>query len=146
MDAVGQELAELSVLVTDDSHYTREILKTVLRGFGINKVKEADSGLRAFELLDEADVDLIICDIEMPVLNGIDFVRMLRSRTRPPTHGNLRAPDPNTPVIMLTSHAKKSLVDGAREAGANAFIVKPVVPKVLLDRIEKIVSRREPDK
>lgn len=142
MNVVGQELTDLSVLVTDDSHYTREILKTVLRGFGINKVKEADSGIRAFELLDDGDVDLIICDIEMPVLNGIEFVRMLRSCTRPPAQENLRAADPNTPVIMLTSHAKKSLVDMAREAGANAFIVKPVVPKVLLDRIEKILSRR----
>lgn len=142
MNVVGQELTDLSVLVTDDSHYTREILKTVLRGFGINKVKEADSGIRAFELLDDGDVDLIICDIEMPVLNGIEFVRMLRSRTRPPAQENLRAADPNIPVIMLTSHAKKSLVDMAREAGANAFIVKPVVPKVLLDRIEKILSRR----
>ena len=142
MNGVGQDLADLSVLVIDDSHHTREILKTVLRGFGINMVKEADSGIRAFELLDDGDVDLIICDIEMPVLNGIDFVRMLRSRTRPPAQEHLRVANPNTPVIMLTSHAKKSLVDMAREAGANAFIVKPVVPKVLRDRIEKILSRQ----
>lgn len=142
MTVAGQELADLSVLVTDDSHYTREILKTVLRGFGIHKVKEADSAIRAFELLNDGDVDLIICDIEMPVLNGIEFVRMLRSRAHPPAQEGLRAADPNIPVIMLTSHAKKSLVDMAREAGANAFIVKPVVPKVLLDRIEKILSRR----
>ncbi len=142
MNGGGQDLADLSVLVTDDSHYTREILKTVLRGFGISMVKDADNGVRAFEVLNDGDVDLIICDIEMPVLNGIDFVRMLRSRTRPQAQEHLRVANPNTPVIMLTSHAKKSLVDMAREAGANAFIVKPVVPKVLLDRIEKILNHR----
>lgn len=142
MNAVEQELADLSVLVTDDSHYTREILKTVLRGFGINKVKEADSGVRAFEVLDDGDVDIIICDVEMQPINGIEFVRMLRNRTRPPTQAKLRTADPNIPVIMLTSHAKKSLVDMARQAGANAYIVKPVVPKVLLERIEKILSHR----
>lgn len=142
MNAVGQELADLSVLVIDDSHYTREILKTVLRGFGINKVKEADSGASAFQVLNDGDVDLMICDVEMPLLNGIEFVRMLRTRQRPPALAGLRAANPNIPVIMLTSHAKKSLVDMAREAGANAYIVKPVVPKVLLERIEKILSRR----
>lgn len=142
MSAGGLQVTDISVLVTDDSHYTREILKTVLRGFGVNTVWEADSAIRAFELLNDGDVDLIICDIEMPVLNGIDFVRMLRARQRPKAQESLRAANPNTPVIMLTSHAKKSLVDMAREAGANAFIVKPVVPKVLLDRIEKILSQR----
>lgn len=137
-----QELADLSVLVIDDSHSTREILKTVLRGFGISTVKEADSGVKAFDVLNDEDVDLIICDVEMAPLDGIGFVRMLRSRTRPPHQERLRTANPNIPVIMLTSHAKKSLVDSARAAGANAYIVKPVVPKVLLERIEKILSRR----
>lgn len=142
MTAGTQELRSLTVLVTDDSQYTREILKTVLRGFGIGVVKEADSGIAAFKVMGDGQVDLIVCDIEMKPLNGIDFVRMLRQCQLPDGVQPQRPINPNTPVIMLTSHAKKSLVDMAREAGANAYIVKPVVPKVLLDRIERIVARQ----
>lgn len=142
MTSLADELRALSVLVIDDSQYTREILKTVLRGFGIGTVKEADSGAGGFRVLGDGDVDLIICDVEMTPINGIEFVRMLRRGQQPPTLANVKQANPNTPVIMLTSHAKKSLVDMAREAGAHAYIVKPVVPKVLLDRIERIIASR----
>ncbi len=141
MNDIAARIRGLSVLVVDDSQYTREILKTVLRGYGIGAIKEADSGEAAFKLLgDLGDVDLIVCDVEMKPINGIEFVRMLRQRERPESVEGARVANPNTPVIMLTSHAKKSLVDMARQAGANAYIVKPVVPKVLLERIERIVA------
>lgn len=137
------DIRNLSVMVIDDSQYTREILKTVLRGFGVGNLKEADNGHDGFRLLaDGGDVDVIICDIEMKPINGIEFVRMLRQRQHPPEIGMSRVINPNTPVIMLTSHAKKSLVDMARQAGANAYIVKPVVPKVLFDRIERIAAAK----
>lgn len=137
------DIRSVSIMVIDDSQYTREILKTVLRGFGIGNIKEADSGHNGFRLLaDGGDVDVIICDIEMKPINGIEFVRMLRQRKHPPEVEMSRVINPNTPVIMLTSHAKKSLVDMAREAGANAYIVKPVVPKVLLERIERIAAAK----
>ena len=75
----------------------------------------------------------MLLDWDMPVLNGIEVLRIVRS-----------FPRPNLPVIMLTTRAKRSYVNEALRAGANEFLLKPTSPKALCDRLMSIVFKPRP--
>lgn len=134
-------LKNMSVLVIDDSEYLRNILRSILRTFGITAIREAADGQAAFKMLGAGPLDVVICDIEMAPINGIAFLKMLRAGRTPDGVVPMNSINPKTPVIMLTAHAQKALVDSAREAGANGFLVKPIKPKLLLERLKAVAGK-----
>ena len=126
-----RSLEGLSVLIVDDNQNMRRLLHTLLRAARITAINEAASGKEALAILVNFRPDIIITDLAMKPLNGIDFVRLLRA--------DRASPAPDVPVIMLTGYSEEAMVVKARVAGVNDFIVKPVSANVLRERIERIV-------
>ncbi len=126
----------LNILVVDDNAYMRRLTRTMLTNLGAKSVLEAPDGLAALEAIRTSDPDVMLLDWDMPVLNGIEVLRIVRS---PGVF-----PRPNLPIIMMTTRAQRAQVNEALEAGANEFLLKPTSPKALCDRLTSIVFKPRP--
>jgi len=115
------------ILVVDDSSSVRTVAGIALREAGY-EVVEAANGQEGLKKLDGARFHLVISDVNMPVLDGIGFLKQIKS------HPTYRF----TPVIMLTTEAGEDKKQEGRAAGAKAWIVKPFQPKILLDAVSKL--------
>ncbi|HEX8233030.1 MAG TPA: response regulator [Caulobacteraceae bacterium] len=122
-----------TVLVVDDNQHMRVLLIEVLRAIGVGEVREASDGSEALNVLRQRRIDLVICDLAMQPVDGIDFVRLLR--TSPDS------PDQMVPVIIVSGHSTASKVYEARDAGANEFLVKPITARGVLDRIARVIHQ-----
>jgi CheY-like chemotaxis protein len=124
------------VLIVDDNPYTRKLLRMMLINLGAKTIYEAADGVSALDLVRTADPDIMILDWEMPVLSGAQVVRIVRS---PGVF-----PKPNLPIIMLTAHGQRARVMAALRMGINEFLVKPISPKALQDRLMAILMKPRP--
>lgn len=129
-------LASLHVLVVDDNAHMRSIVVAILRGIGIGTVKEACDGADALEVMRAGVPDIVIADLNMDPIDGLDFARMVR--TAPDS------PFPFVPIIMMTGHTERSKVMAARDAGINELLAKPISARTLLDRIIAVIDRPRP--
>ena len=128
--------AAAKVLIVDDEHYMRKVVRTLLMSIGVRTIYEAADGPAGLELIRTMMPDFVILDWEMPGLDGAGFVRMVRS---PQTF-----PLPEIPIIMLTGHGERSRVIQAIELGVNEFLLKPVSSKALRDRIIAVMTKPRP--
>ncbi|WP_158045843.1 response regulator [Skermanella pratensis] len=145
--AAGLRLDEISLLVVEDDTFTRNLILSILRNLGVRTIAEANGAGMALEMMATTEVDIIISDIQMSPVNGIDFLRHLRAGTRPAGVVPPQAPPSQIPVIFLTAHAQAKLVELARAAGVSAFLTKPIRPALLRDRLLQIsatLRRQEP--
>lgn len=126
----------LNVLVVDDNQYMRKIIRSLLVNVGVKSIAEASDGIDALEAIRVLGPDLVILDWEMPLLNGAELVRIVRS---PGVF-----PMPDVPIIMLSGHAERWRIMDAMKLGVNEFLMKPVSGKALLDRIVSILARPRP--
>jgi two-component system, chemotaxis family, chemotaxis protein CheY len=126
----------LNILIVDSNSYTRRLTRTMLMNLGAKSVMEASDGLAALESIRTCDPDVMFLDWDMPVLNGMEVMRIVRS---PGVF-----PRPNLPIIMLTNRARRSYVIEALRAGAHEFLLKPTSPKALHDRLLSIVIKPRP--
>ena len=133
---VSARIQALKVLVIDDEHYMRKVTRTILTAIGVKTILEAPDGMTGFELARTQLPHLIIIDWEMPVIDGAQLVRMIR------TPGEFPAPD--TPIIMLSAHSDHWRVVESARIGANEFVRKPVSIKTLEDRITAVINRPRP--
>ncbi len=133
---IEKMLQGLNILVVDDNAYMRRLTRMMLTNLGAKSVLEAPDGLAALEAIRIADPDVMLLDWDMPVLNGIEVLRIVRS---PGVF-----PRPNLPVVMLTTRAQRSHVNEALRAGANEFLLKPTSPRALCDRLMSIVFKPRP--
>jgi chemotaxis protein histidine kinase CheA len=122
-----------TILVVDDSRTVREILTMTLKEAGYQVLLAKDGKEAIEQLLDRPEVQLVICDIEMPVMNGFDFLRYRRQ------HPRLA----KVPVAMLTFVKTKRDRDLARQLGASAYITKPYLKEEFLATIDKILSHEQ---
>jgi len=120
-------MSEITALIVDDSSVMRKIVERALRqaGISLEEVIEAASGLEALKLLGHRRVDLILSDINMPNMDGLEFIRQLRAQRL--------APD--VPVVMITTESSEEHVRDAIAAGAQGYIRKPFTPDQVKDRI-----------
>jgi two-component system chemotaxis response regulator CheY len=116
------------ILLVDDSASVRQVAGIALRRAGYETV-EAANGKEALGMLDGAKLNLIISDVNMPVMNGIEFLKAVKQH---PT-------SKFTPVIMLTTESGDDLKQQGRAAGAKAWIVKPFQPQTLIDAVGKLI-------
>jgi two-component system, chemotaxis family, chemotaxis protein CheY len=126
-------LAKIRFLLVDDNAHMLNIIKTLLRGFGAEKIFEATSAEAAFERLKQDSIDIVILDYLMDAEDGVAFVRRLRNAAD--------SPSPYVPVIMLTAHAERARVEAARDAGVTEFCTKPVTASGLLKKIATLIDR-----
>ena len=118
----------MRILVVDDFATTRRIIKGTLKQLGPTNVAEADDGSSALEELRKEKVDLILCDCNMPNMNGLELLKAVRGDE------NLK----DTAFIMLPSEEKREEVIEMVKSGVNDYIIKPFAPDTLKNRIEKV--------
>jgi DNA-binding response OmpR family regulator len=133
---VDPRIATLKVLVVDDEPYMRKVTKTILGAIGVKKILEAADGATGLEMARDNLPGLIIVDWEMPLIDGAQFVKMVR------TPGDF--PIPEVPIIMLSAHSDRWRVVESARIGANEFVRKPVSINTLESRIVAAVSRPRP--
>lgn len=126
-------LASLHVLVVDDNPHMRSIVVAILRGAGFGHIKEASDGANALEEMRTTVCDIVIVDLNMDPIDGLEFTKMLRTSSD--------SPAPYIPVIMMTGHTERSKVMAARDAGINELVAKPISAKTLLERIVAVIDR-----
>ncbi len=115
----------IRVVIADDHTMLREGLRRSLAGQGLDVVADASDGSEAVVLVEKHRPDAVLMDVTMPVLDGIDAAKRIRSSS------------PNTKVIMLTMHSDPSLAKRAQEAGASAYLVKDCTTRDIITAIER---------
>ena len=118
-----------SILIVDDSPTVRQQLRLCLETGGYSVV-EAVNGKTGLEQAEKTKVSMVISDVNMPIMNGIDFIRELRKRPAYKT----------TPVFVLTTESGANYAQIGKEVGATVWIVKPFKPEMLLKGIKKVLG------
>jgi two-component system, chemotaxis family, chemotaxis protein CheY len=124
-------MSEVRTLIVDDSSVMRKIIERSLRQAGIDPlvVHEAASGTEGLDLLKRKQVDLILSDINMPSMDGLEFLRQIRAQ-------NLA---PGVPVVMITTESSEEHVRQAIQAGARGYIRKPFTADQVKERVLPLV-------
>jgi two-component system chemotaxis response regulator CheY len=120
------------ILVADDSATIRKMVRASLQGLSASTFAEAASGLEAIEQLAISPVSLLVLDLNMPDMHGIDVLRFVRQQR------SMR----QLPVIVLTTRGDDASRNTAREAGATAYLTKPFLPHVLADTARELLAGR----
>jgi CheY-like chemotaxis protein len=126
----------LKILLVDDNHHMRMLVGEILRAIGVRHIQDANDGAEALQILRANPADIVITDLAMQPLDGIDFVRLLRNSTD--------SPNPLVPVIMITGHATHKRICEARDAGVNEFLAKPLTARGVVERIRQVVDNTRP--
>ena len=127
------KVQQLSVLVVDDNAFMRNVVRSLLTNIGVKTVYEAADGIDGLECIRQMSPDIVILDWEMPLLNGPEFVRIVRSPGVFPL--------PDIPIIMLTGYGDRRRLIEAVKLGVNEFLCKPVSAKALMDRFISILAK-----
>ncbi len=126
-------MQELLVLVVDDMRSMRAIVKGVLQSMGIDALIEANDGHQALEALRGRKVDLVICDVEMPHMDGIQLLDEVSK------DDDLKS----VPFIMLTAMNQRDKVRAILKHEVFDFVLKPINPKMLEDRVKAFLDNSE---
>ena len=121
-------MEEKTVLVVDDSSSIRKVVAITLRKLGYNVVEGFD-GLDALKKLDGRKINLVVCDVNMPNMDGISFVKELK------VHPDYKF----TPVVMLTTESQELMKEKGQKAGAKAWLTKPFRPEQLQSVISRLI-------
>jgi CheY-like chemotaxis protein len=129
----GAGFENLKALIVEDNAHMRSLLRTLLNSIGITDVSEAAHGRSAIEILRERKPGLVLTDMAMKPMDGIEFTRHVRS--------DEHMPNPFVPIIMISGHTEKHRVMAARDAGVTEFLAKPITAHHLFARIAEVMER-----
>jgi len=130
------QLDSVKILLVDDNHHMRVLLTEILRAIGVRQVYEAANGAEALQTMRGEMIDIVMTDLAMQPLDGIDFVKLLRNSPE--------SPNPMVPVIMITGHSTLRRVAEARDAGVTEFLSKPVTARGVIERITRVINHARP--
>lgn len=119
------------ILVVDDSNMLRDMVKFALQEGGYTDLSEASDGVLALEKAKGQVFDLVITDVNMPNMNGLELVRALRQLP----------PYAKTPILVLTTEGSDDMKMAGKQAGATGWIVKPFLPEQLLKAVGMVLKR-----
>ena len=122
-----------ALVVDPDKHY-RSILRSVLRNYGCGHIEDAGSVNQAFQLIPCFEPVIIFVECNLPDISGLDFVHLVRSAKFLPRH--------DYPIMLMTSLVRKSMVIKAAKFGADAFVLKPIQPSIIYERLQPLLSGR----
>ncbi len=117
-----------SILICDDAAFMRMMIKDILTKNGYDIAGEAENGLKAVEKYNEVKPDLVLMDITMPEMDGIQALKQIK------------AADPSASVIMCSAMGQQAMVIEAIQSGAKDFIVKPFQAERVLEAVKKVVG------
>ncbi|MCX7796028.1 MAG: response regulator [bacterium] len=121
-----------NILIVDDSKTFRKMVISVLSKLGDIQFEEAESGLYALETLALKAIDLIILDLNMPDMHGLDVLRFLRSSE---IYRDL-------PIVVLTTRGDEAMRKKALEEGANIYLTKPFNPSELIENVKRLLESK----
>ena len=133
---VERLIHSLGVLLVEDNQYMRKVVRNLLTTIGIKRIYEAGDGIAGLEAIRAMVPDIVLLDWEMPLLNGAELVRIVRSPGVFPV--------PDVPIIMLSGYGERWRVVEAMRLGVNEYLVKPVSAQALQDRMIAIMARPRP--
>jgi CheY-like chemotaxis protein len=125
-------LKGLVVLLADGRLYSRALMRSMLLQLEIKVVHEAVDGAAAIDVVCAVNPDVMIVDWDLPVLNAREVLRMVRTSSA--------IPNPNLPIIVVSSSGQSADVHDAIKLGAQHFMVRPISPKMLEQRLRSIVK------
>jgi len=130
-----QRMENIVTLIVDDSSVMRKIVERSLRqaGLGISQVLEAGNGMEALAAVQQNKVDLILCDINMPVMDGLEFVKQLPAIEKAK----------GVPVVMITTEGSEGHVVQALSAGAKGYIRKPFTPEQVKEHVLPLLGGKQ---
>lgn len=117
-----------NILVCDDAAFMRMMIKDILTKNGYNIVGEAENGAKAVEKYNETKPDLVLMDITMPEMDGIQALKKIKEM------------DPSSNIIMCSAMGQQAMVIEAIQSGAKDFIVKPFQAERVLEAVKKVVG------
>lgn len=117
-----------NILICDDAAFMRMMIKDILSKNGYNIVGEAENGVVAVDKYVETNPDLVLMDITMPEMDGINALKKIKEK------------DPNAAVIMCSAMGQQAMVIESIQAGAKDFIVKPFQADRVLEAVKKVVG------
>jgi CheY-like chemotaxis protein len=123
----------LKALIVEDNTHMRSLLRALLNSVGIKDVSEAIHGQAGMEALRERKIDLVLTDLAMAPMDGLELTRHVRN--------DENSPNPFVPIIMITGHTERYRVEAARDAGVTEFLAKPIAAHNLFARITEILER-----
>jgi signal transduction histidine kinase/DNA-binding NarL/FixJ family response regulator len=129
----GSILNGLKILLADDNEYNRIVTHDTLTSKANVEIKEVTNGKEAIDLLSQQDFDVVLMDVQMPLMDGYEATRFIRE--------HFAFPKNQTPVIALTASVIRSDLDKCREAGMNDYIPKPFKASQLISVIAKVTQR-----
>jgi len=119
-------------LIVDDSLSMRKLIKKVieLSGFDVEEFLEAANGREALQLLEDHWVDLVLCDIHMPEMDGLELLRQMRQEE---VLGRI-------PVIMISTEGREEVLKEAQELGAKGYVKKPFSPEKIRETMDRVMG------
>jgi two-component system, chemotaxis family, chemotaxis protein CheY len=120
-------MSKVRALIVDDSSVMRKIVERSLRqaGIDLDDVKEASNGAEALQTVNAMPVDVIFCDINMPVMDGLEFLKQVKT---------VKGAD-SIPIVMITTEGSESNVVQALSIGARGYIRKPFTPEQVREHV-----------
>jgi len=130
------EFQHLSVLIVDDNDDMRTLLRRMLGSIGVKHILEATDGRAGIAILRQTGCDVVLSDLDMKPMNGIEFTLAVRTSEHLSNSG--------VPIIMITGRTEMHVVEKSRDAGITEFIAKPVTMGALQARLTEVVERPRP--
>ncbi|MDH5750396.1 MAG: response regulator, partial [Rhodospirillales bacterium] len=126
------DVSQINILIVEDNPHFRTLVRTILEAVGVGSIEESRDGAEAIEILKNFDANLAILDWKMDGIDGIEFVRRIRTSNN--------SPNKFLPIIMVTGYTEDNLVKEARDAGINDFLAKPISASSLMSRITSVLG------
>lgn len=130
------KLSDLRILLVEDNAMNQMVAIDTLQSYipGI-KIRTADNGNQAIEMIKENSFDVVLMDIQMPLMNGYEATQVIRTKFAEPKR--------SIKIIAMTAGALPTEVQKGYEAGVDDYIIKPFTPEILLQKLEKVSSRQK---
>ena len=122
----------LNILIVDDSSLTRKAIKRIIDmvGLDVGQIFEAENGIEALKILEETKIDLVLADLNMPEMGGIEMIYRMR--------GNEATKD--IPVVVISTESSTTRIEGLLANGAKAYLHKPFTPEEVKEVITETVG------
>lgn len=130
------DLSRLKLLIVDDDQHMQTLLRTIVRGIGIENVKFEDKPAHVLAAIATFNPDIMLLDLQMPETDGLELARHIRR--------DEKSPNPYLPMIAVSAAADRTHVTAARDAGINEFLAKPLSAASVYDRIVSIIEKPRP--
>lgn len=134
MEQKTVDYEQFTILVIEDQPFVRRTIIQILTQIGFRRIAEADNGESGMQECVRTNPDIIVCDIDMKPVSGLQFLEMLR--------GSYDVRNNRTPVVFLTNHTESEIVKKAMSLGVNGFVVKPPSVGALKERVDRLLGSR----